>query len=112
MPENRCDTFLHPCLSRTNLIISIDAKSSYANCYSTFGDNVRHFTHKCNIASTKWMKPFTDLLPCLFDHKHSSNPDLLVAHTIGEITLYRDDNSYFLLTSVEMSQIIEYVSRI
>ena len=32
----------------------------------------------------KWMEPFTDLLPCLFDHMRSSTPDLPVAHTIIE----------------------------
>ena len=54
------------------------------------------------------MEPFTDLLPCLFDHKHCSNPDLPVAQTVRELALCRDDNFNFLLTSVEMSQIIEY----
>ena len=46
------------------------------------------------------MEPFTDLLSCLFDHLHSSTPDLPVAHTISELALCRDDNSTFLLTSV------------
>ena len=58
------------------------------------------------------MEPFTDLLPCLFDHMHRNTPDLPVAHTIGELALYRDDNANFLLTSVEMSQIIEYLCTI
>ena len=44
----------------------------------------RYFSHKYNIASKKWMEPFTDLLPCLFDHMHSSTPDLTVAHTIRD----------------------------
>ena len=88
------------------------AKSSCDNCYSTFGDNVRYFNHKYNIASKKWMEPFTDLLPCLFDHMHRSTPDLPVAHTIRELALCRDDNYTFLLTSVEMSQIIEYLCTI
>ena len=44
--------------------------------------NVRYFSHKYNIASKKWMEPFTDLLPCLFDNMHRSTPDLPVAHTI------------------------------
>ena len=52
------------------------------------------------------MKPFTDLLPCLFDHMHRSAPDLPVAHTIRVLALCRDDNSTFWLTSGEMSQII------
>ena len=38
--------------------------------------------------------------------------DLPVAHTIRELALCRDDNSTFLLTSVEMSQIIEYLCTI
>ena len=42
-------------------------------------------------------------------HMYSSTPDLPVAHTIRELALCRDDNSTFLLTSVEMSQIIEYL---
>ena len=42
------------------------------------------------------------LLPCLLGHMHNSNPDLPVAHTIREFALCRDDNSKFLLTSVEM----------
>ena len=58
------------------------------------------------------MEPFTDLLPCLFDHMHCSTPDLPVAHTIRELALCRDNNSTFLLTSVEMSQIIEYLCTI
>ena len=57
------------------------------------------------------MEPFTDLLPCLFDHMHSSTPDLLIAHTIRALALCRDDNSTFL-TSVEMSQTIEYLCTI
>ena len=53
----------------------------------------------------KWMEPFTDLLPCLFDQMHSSNLDLLVDHTISELVLCCDDNANFLLASVEMSLI-------
>ena len=65
------------------------------------------------MASKKWMEPFTYLLSCLFDHMNSSTPDLPVAHTsIRELALCRDDNSTFLLTSVEMSQIIEYLCTI
>ena len=41
-------------------------------------------------------------------YMHRSTPDLHVAHTIRELALCRDDNSTFLVTSVEMSQIIEY----
>ena len=70
--------FLRSCLSSDNLTISNVAESSCDNCYSIFGDNVRYFSHKCNIASKKWTEPFTYLLPCLFDHMHSSNPDLPV----------------------------------
>ena len=111
--EKRCIKFLHSCLSSDNLVISNVAKSSNCdNCYSTFGDNVRYFSHKYNIASKKWMEPFTDLLQCLFDHMHRSNPDLPIAHTIRELALCRDDSSTFLLTSVEMSQIIEYLCTI
>ena len=58
------------------------------------------------------MEPFTGLLPCLVDHIHRSTPDLPVAHTIIELALCRDDNSTFLLTSVEKSQIIEYLCTI
>ena len=36
----------------------------------------------------------------------------IVAHTIRELALCRDDNSTCLLTSVEMSQIIEYLCTI
>ena len=110
--EKRCIKFLHSCLSSDNLVISNVAKSSCDNCYSTFGDNVRYFSHEYNVASKKWMEPFTDLLPCLFDHMHRSTPDLPVAHTIRELALCRDDNSTFLLNSVEMSQIIEYLCTI
>ena len=58
------------------------------------------------------MEPFADLLPCLFDHMHCSTPDLPVAHTFRELALCRDDNSTLLFTSVEMSQIIEYLCTI
>ena len=58
------------------------------------------------------MEVFTDLLPCLFNHMHCSTPDLPEAHTIGELALCLDDDSTFLLTSVEMSQIIEYLCTI
>ena len=64
--EKRCVNFLHSCLWSDNLTISNITKSSCDNCYSTFGDNVRHFSHKYNIASKNWK----DLLPCLFDHMH------------------------------------------
>ena len=108
-----CIKFLHSCLSNDNLVISNVAKSSFCdNCYSTFGDNVRYFTHKYSIASKKWVEPFTDLLPCLFDHMHSSTPDFPVAHTIRELALCRDDNSTSLLTSVQMSQHIIYLCAI
>ena len=49
--EKQCTKFLHSCLSSDNLVISNVAKSSCDNCYSTFGDNVRYFSHKYNIAS-------------------------------------------------------------
>ena len=69
--EKQCIKFLHSCLSSDNLIICNVANSSYDNCYSIFGDNVRYFSHKYIIASKKWMELFTDLLPRLFDHMHS-----------------------------------------
>ena len=104
--EKRCIKFHHSCLSSDNLVISNVAKSSCDNCYSTFGDNVRYFSHKYKVASKKWMELFTELLPCLFDHMHCNTPDLPVTH------ICRDDNSIFLLTSVEMSPIIEYLCTI
>ena len=75
------------------------AKSFCDNCDSTFGDNVRYFSHKHNIASKKWMEPFTDLLSCLVDHMHSSRPtpDLPVDHTIRELAFCHDDNSFFFV---------------
>ena len=71
-------------------------------CYSTFGDNVRYFGHKYNIASKKWIKPFTDLLPCLFDHIGSVIGPLLFNIVINVIIkssskfsfiLYADDTT-------------------
>ena len=106
------NNILNSCLSSDNLVISNVAKSSCDNCCSTFGDDVRYFSHKYSIASKKWMEPFTDLQPCVFDHMRSSTPDLPVAHTIRELAFFRDDNSTFLLTSVELSQIIEYLCTI
>ena len=47
-----------------------------------------------------------------FVQLHRSTPDLPVAHIIRELVLCRDDNSTFLLTSVEMSQVIEYLCTI
>ena len=64
---------------------------------STFGDNVRYFSLKYNNASKKWMEPFTDLLPCLFDHMHCSTLDLPVAYTIRELALCRNNNSTFFV---------------
>ena len=55
---------------------------------------------------SKWLEPFTDLLSCLFDHMHSSNPDLPAAHIIREFALCRDMT---IPTSVESSQSIEYL---
>ena len=95
--EKRCIKFLHSCLSSDNLVISNVAKSSCDNCYSTFSDNIRYFSHKYNIASKMWMEPFTDLLPCLFGHVHSSTPDLPVAHTIRELALCRDECFQFFV---------------
>ena len=83
--KKRCVKFFHLCLLSDNLIISNVAKSYCDNCYSSFCDNVRYFSHKYNIASMNWMEPFTDLLPCLFDHRKSSNPDLPAVHTIREL---------------------------
>ena len=59
-------------------------------------------------------RPIAIVTACskIFDHMHSCIPDLTVAHTIRELALCRDDNSTFLLTSVEMSQIIGYLCTI
>ena len=97
MLEKHCVQCLYSYLLGGNFIISNIGKSSCDNCYSTFGDNVRCFSHKYNIASKKWMEPFTDLLQYLFDHMHRSTPDLPVAHTIRELALCRDDYSNFLV---------------
>ena len=43
---------------------------------------------------------------------YSKIPDLPAAHTIRKLALCRDENSNLLLTSVEMSQIIEYLCTI
>ena len=105
-------TYCYRYRTSQDLVISNVAKSSCDNCYSTFGENVRYFSHNYNIAFKKWMESFSDLLPDLFDHRHSCNPDLPVAHTIKELAFCRYDNSTFLLTSVEMSQIKEYLCTI
>ena len=61
----------------------------------TFHDDVRQFSHEYNIVSKRLLEQFTDLLPCLFDHMHSSNPDVVVVYTMKELALCRDDNSNF-----------------
>ena len=59
------------------------------------------------------MSPMKNIqLTCNEHIWHRSTPDLRVAHTIRELARCRDDNSIFLLTSVEMSQIIEYLCTI
>ena len=80
-----CVKFFHSCLLSDNLIISNVAKPLCNNCYFSFDDKVRYFSHKYNVASMNWMETFTDLLPRLFDHRQSSDPDLPVAHTIREL---------------------------
>ena len=84
MLEKRTVKCFHSCLLSDNLICSNVTKTSCDNGYSYFGDNVRYFSHKYNIASMNWII-ITDIIPHLFDHRHSSNPYLLVAHTIREL---------------------------
>ena len=78
--------FFYSCLLSDNLICSNAIKSSRDSGYSTLSDNVRYFSHTYNIASMNWII-ITDILPCLFDNRHSSNPYLPVAHTFRELYL-------------------------
>ena len=65
-----------------------------------------------NIIVTRNYVVHAELLPYLFDHMHNSTPDLPVAYTIKELALCRDESFTFLSTSVEMSQVIEYLCTI
>ena len=76
-----------------------------------------HFSHKYNIASKKWTEPFTDLLPCLFDHMHRSTPDLpekcLVTYVIAVVSIYMGSQELapisskliFILLTLQVSEI-------
>ena len=109
--EKRCAKFVWSCINSKNNIVKSISTSATSNPFSDFADNYKYITYKYKIPVRAWRLPICHIFK-LFDvyienHVEHSH----YGYMIRELCLQRNCES-FILTSTELSMLIEYLCTI
>ena len=110
--EKRCIKLLWSNLNSDNAAVQLTTRSSIRSERSVMGDNYRYFSYKYDIKPYQWFEPFCVITKCITRyisfHVHHTQD----AFHVRELCLSRDSGEITVLTSTEMSQLIEYLCTI
>ena len=86
--------------------------SAIRNGYSTLGENCRYLSYKYDLSPTSWISPLCNVYQCINDYVTDFivTPD--ISHFIRELCICRDSGDFYVLTSTELSQLLEYICTI
>ena len=112
MLEQRCIKFIWTLLHSPNIIVKSVMRSAIRNGYSTLGENFRYLSYKYNLSPTLWISPLCNIYKCINDYVTDFivTPD--ISHFIRELCICRDSGDFSVLTSTDMSQLIENICTI
>ena len=82
------------------------------NIHYKMRENFRYLSYKYNLSPTLWISPLCNIYKCINDYVTDFivTPD--ISHFIRELCICRDSGDFSVLTSTEMSQLIEYICTI
>ena len=95
-------------LHSPNSIVKSVMRSAIRNGYSALGDNLRYIRYKYDLSPTSWISPLCNVYKCINDF--IVTPDR--SNFIRELCICRDSGDFCVLTSTEMSQLLEYICTI
>ena len=98
MLEQGCIKFIWTLLHSSNIIEKSVMRSAIRNGYSTLGEHFRYPIYKYNLSPTYYVTDFI------------VTPD--ISHFIRELCVCRDYGDCSVLTSTEMSKVLEYICTI
>ena len=91
------------------IIVKSVMRSAIRNGYSTLGKHFRYLSYKYNLSPTLWISPLCNVYTCINDYVTDFivTPD--ISHFIRELCICRDSGDLYVLTSTEMSPLLEYI---
>ncbi len=110
--EKRCIKFVWTCLNTNNYIVRSVMLSATQSSSSVMGENYRHFCYKYSISPLTWYLPLHKVMNCIDNYVtiYVDNPDY--GYFVRELCITRDLSEEQVMTSREMSQLIEYICTI
>lgn len=108
--EKRCIKFIWSCLNSANATVKSVVSSSIISPFSVLGENYRLFTSKYNLYKEVWYGDYWKLMRCI-TYCYSNNA-LKFGYFIRDLCSIRDFGKCTILTSTEISFLIEYICTI
>ena len=87
-------------------------RSAIRNGFSALGDIFRYLPYRYDLSPTTWISPLCKVYKCIHDYVTDFivTPD--ISHFIRELCIFRDSGYFTVLTSTEISQLLEYICTI
>jgi hypothetical protein len=112
MIEKRTVKFIWSCINSRNDIVKSVALSSIRSSTSVLGENYRYFSYKYRISPITWCAPLHTVFNCITDYVSHNVYNPRDGYFVRELCISRDLEVECILTSTEMSQLIEYICTI
>ncbi len=112
MLENRCIKFVWSCINSKNTIVRSVMYSAMGNRASAMGENYRYFSYKYNITPVIWHSSYNKVKNCIDNYVLDNIDNPHYGYFIRELCISRDSADELILTSREMSQLVEYICTI
>ena len=110
--EKRCIKFIWSLIHSENVIVKSVISSAISSKHSVLGENYRYFSYKYNITPYTWLCTLPKVLHCINDYVSCNVYNYEHGYLIRELCIDRDSYEHVILTSMEMSQMIEYICTI
>ena len=108
--EKRCVKFVWSCLNSSNAVVKNISMFVLDNRHSVLGNNFKYFSYKYDLYRSHWFNKLMTLM------KHitvvHSDSALRYGHFVRDLCSIRDYSSTCILTSTELSFLIEYICTI
>ncbi len=112
MLEKRCIQFIWACMHSNNSVVKSIMYSGMHSSVSVLGENYRYFSHKYDISPLVWQLQLSKVMHCTENFISHNVESPHFGYFIRELCIARDMSEEQFLTSMEMSQLIEYICTI
>ena len=112
MLEQGCIKIIWTLLHSPNIIVKYVMRSAITNVYSALVGNFRCLSYKYDLSPTSWISPLCKVDKCINDYATDFivTPD--ISNCIRELCICRDSLYFSVLSSTDMSQLLEYICTI